>query len=204
MEMHQFLNEKIAAEAVTLGINWFEGFGHHPNWDGTIRAILGDHYYEECTQKVYKIEESQYVYENEPKINEEYMLLKITEENVALYHLLDNSFFKEQLFSFWSSLPSFYEKGMGYVALYDGHVVSICFSGFVSGNTHAVAIETLQSHQGKKLAQKLAHLFAQDCFKKGYAVYWDCMGENAPSIAIAKKLGFIEAFCYTVYEYKFS
>lgn len=148
-EIKQFLNEEIAQEAIELGVHWFEGFGHGTNWDDTIKKILSGYSYEESNQKVYKLYENQYQIQNEPKMDEGYTLLEITEENVITNRLYDNSFFVAQLSLFWSSMEAFFEKGIGYAVMYKNEVVSICFSGFVSGNTHAVAIETVEEHRGK-------------------------------------------------------
>ncbi|ENQ3080339.1 GNAT family N-acetyltransferase [Bacillus cereus] len=202
-EIKQFLNEEIAQEAIELGVHWFEGFGHGTNWDDTIKKILSGYSYEESNQKVYKLYENQYQIQNEPKMDEGYTLLKITEENVITNRLYDNSFFVAQLSLFWSSMEAFFEKGMGYAVMYKNEVVSICFSGFVSGNTHAVAIETVEEYRGKKSAQKVAHVYVQDCFTNGYTPYWDCMEGNIPSIAIAESLGFVNMFNYIVYDYQF-
>ncbi|WP_242217551.1 GNAT family N-acetyltransferase [Bacillus cereus group sp. BfR-BA-01380] len=202
-EIKQFLNGKIAKEAIELGLHWFEGFGYGIDWDHTIRKILSGYSYEESNQKVYKLYENQYQIQNESKIDEGYTLLKITEESVIANRLYENSFFVSQLSLFWNSMESFFEKGIGYGLMYKNEIVSICFSGFVSENTHAVAIETTEEHRGKKLAQKVAHAFVQDCFANGKTPYWDCMEVNTPSIAIAESLGFVNVFNYIVYDYQF-
>ena len=186
-----------------MDLKWFEGFGHQVGWDRTIREILCEQSYEESNQKVYKLYESAYKTYNEPMIDETYTVLKITKENIAAYALLEQSFFVSQITSFWNSVESFFEKGIGYVILHEDQVVSLCFSGFVSGNMHAVNIETILEHRGKNLAKKVAHIFVQECFKQGYVPYWDCMEVNKPSIAIAESLGFTNIFDYIVYEYRF-
>lgn len=203
LEMKIFLKEKIAREAVRLGLKWFEGFGHQEEWDSTIREILREQSYEECNQKVHKLHENTYKIHNDPIIDEAYTVLKITKENVAANTLYEQSFFTSQITSYWDSLESFFEKGIGYVILHEDQVVSLCFSGFVSGNMHAVNIETILEHRGKNLAKKVAHIFVQECFKQGYVPYWDCMEVNKPSIAVAESLGFTNIFDYIVYEYQF-
>lgn len=202
-EIKKFLNEKIAKEAIELGVHWFEGFGHGTNWDETIGNILNGYLYEESNQRVYKLYENQYQIESEPKIDEAYTVFKITKENVIANRLYDHSFLVSKLSLFWDSIESFLEKGIGYVIMYKNEVVSICFSGFVSENTHAVDIETTKEHRGKKLAQKVAHAFVQDCLANGKTPYWDCMEENTSSIVIAESLGFVNVFNYIVYDYQF-
>lgn len=203
LEIKKVLREQIAQEAACLDLKWFEGFGHQVGWDRTIREILCEQSYEESNQKVYKLYESACKIYNEPIIDEVYTVLKVTKENLVTYSLLKQSFFVSQITSFWNSVESFFEKGIGYVILHEDQVVSLCFSGFVSGNMHAVNIETILEHRGKNLAKKVAHIFVQECFKQGYVPYWDCMEVNKPSIAIAESLGFTNIFDYIVYEYQF-
>lgn len=197
------LSEQIAQEAARVDLKWFEGFGHQVGWDRTIREILCEQSYEESNQKVYKLYEGTYKEYDEPIIDETYTVLKVTKENLVTYSLLEQSFFVSQIISFWNSLESFFEKGIGYVILHENQVVSFCFSGFVSGNMHAVNIETILEHRGKNLAKKVAHTFVQECFKKEYVPYWDCMEVNKSSIAVAESLGFTNVFNYIVYEYQF-
>ncbi|PFA25148.1 MULTISPECIES: GNAT family N-acetyltransferase [Bacillus cereus group] len=203
LEIKKVLTEQIAQEAARLDLKWFEGFGYQVGWDNAIREILCEQSYEESNQKVYKLYESTYKTYNEPAIDATYTVLKVTKENIVIYSLLEQSFFVSQITSFWDSVESFFEKGIGHVILHENQVVSLCFSGFVSGNTHTANIETIPEHRGKNLAKKVAHAFVQECFKQGYEPYWDCMEVNKPSIAIAESLGFTNIFDYTVYEYQF-
>lgn len=202
-EIKKVLREQIAQEAAYLDLKWFEGFGHQVGWDCAIREILCERSYEESNQKVYTLYEDAYKIYNEPTINETYTVLKVTKENLVTYSLLEQSFFVSQITSFWNSVELFFEKGIGCVILHGNQVVSLCFSGFVSGNTHTANIETIPEHRGKSLAKKVAHVFVQECFKQGYVPYWDCMEVNKPSIAIAESLGFTNIFDYIVYEYQF-
>ncbi|WP_459501425.1 GNAT family N-acetyltransferase [Bacillus sp. C1] len=203
LDIKKVLSEQIAQEAARLDLKWFEGFGYQVGWDRTIGEILCEQAYEESNQKVYKLYEDTYKRYNEPIIDEAYTVLKITKENIAAYAMLEQSFFVSQIISFWNSVESFLGKGIGYVILHENQVVSLCFSGFVSENTHTANIETVLEHRGKNLAKKVAHAFVRECFKQGCVPYWDCMEVNKPSIAVAESLGFINIFNYIVYEYQF-
>lgn len=55
----------------------------------------------------------------------------------------------------------------------------------------------------KKLAQKLAHCFVQECLKNDLIPYWDCMEENKPSIAIAENIGLTNVLNYKGYYFSF-
>ncbi|MDW0115111.1 GNAT family N-acetyltransferase [Sporosarcina saromensis] len=110
-------------------------------------------------------------------------------------------FLKGKLLEFWTSIEKFLDAGIGYCIIHQNEVVSICFSGFVVGNVHCINIETLKPHQGKKLAQLVAHHFVNDCLKNNAVPYWDCMEMNKPSVAVAENLGFEKVFEYVGYEF---
>ncbi|GIN86786.1 hypothetical protein J6TS2_31720 [Heyndrickxia sporothermodurans] len=111
--------------------------------------------------------------------------------------------FYNKILEFWSSPDSFFNKGIGYCIVYDHKIVSVCFSGFVVGNVHCIDIETLESNQGKKLAQKIAHSFIKDCLENDIIPYWNCMEVNKPSVAVAENIGFTIKFNYVGYYFPF-
>lgn len=136
-------------------------------------------------------------------MNHEYELCKISAT------LLDNKdhsihnivFLQSKIEAFWSSTDIFLSKGMGYCIIHHNEIVSTCISGFVAANVHGIDIETIEAHQGKNLAQTLAHHYVQECLKNNWIAYWDCMDMNKPSVAIAEKIGFRNRFHYTGYEF---
>lgn len=200
--LNDFFYRVIEPEAKKVGLHWFEGVGHHPNWNKRINKIFQHRKIGSWNQKVYMLQESDYKQANEPAIAQGYTILKI---NKSLYensiHNLD--FINAKILGFWSSLDDFFDYGIGFVAVYQNQIISSCFSGFVAEGTHNIDIETLEEHQGKKLAQKLAHTFVKECFRKGMIPYWDCMEGNKPSIAVAENIGFSNVFNYVGYEFPF-
>ncbi len=64
-------------------------------------------------------------------------------------------------------------------------------------------IETLEEHQGKKLAQIVALAFVKDCLVNNMLPYWDCMESNKPSVAVAENIGFKNIFNYKGYSFPF-
>ena len=93
----------------------------------------------------------------------------------------------------------FFDEGIGYCVVYDDLIVSVCFSGFVFANIHCIDIETIKGHQGRKLAQKIAHSFVKDCLENDIIPYWDCMELNKPSVAVVENVGFTNVFNYVGY-----
>lgn len=203
-ELNHFIDTVIIPEARKVGLTWFEGVGNHAKWDETIKQVFAYRHLGSWNQRVYMLQSNDYKGKLALTIDREYTIAKVSET------LLKNSdqsitnieFLHSTILEFWASFESFFNDGMGYCVVYKNKIVSVCFSGFVHDNVHCIGIETLEEHQGKKLAQKVALTFVEDCLENNLVPYWDCMESNKPSIAIAEKLGFVNVFNYKGYEFK--
>lgn len=203
--LNDFIDKEIAPLAKKVGLDWFEGIGNHQRWDKVIEKVFTHRDLDSWNQRVYTLNKSDYIVKNEPNIEKNYIIQKI---NKTFFETKKNSlnninFLQSKILEFWSSLDSFFNKGIGYCVVDNHTIVSVCFSGFVIDNVHCIDIETLKTHQGKKLAQKVAHRFVRDCLEKEMMPYWDCMEVNKPSIAVAESMGFKDVFNYKGYEFKF-
>lgn len=204
-ELNAFIDHVITPEAKRIGLKWFEGVGNHQKWNNTIELLFKHRELGSWFQRVYMLKKENYKHEREPVLEQGYTVHKITK---PLYENYNNSiknieFLHSKILEFWSSPDSFYSEGIGYCIVYNNEIVSVCFSGFVFENIHCIDIETLEVHQGKKLAQIIAHRFVKDCFENNMVPYWDCMEVNKPSIAVAENLGFCNTFNYVGYEFSF-
>ncbi|KZE37214.1 acetyltransferase [Bhargavaea cecembensis] len=204
-EIHHFIDTVIKPEAEKVGLAWFEGVGNHPKWDQTIEKVFESRKLGTWNQKVYTLHKDDFISGLEHPLEEGYKIEKIDR---PLYNNRNQSisnigFLHSKILEFWPSPEAFLNTGIGYCAVYKSQVVSVCFSGFVVDHVHCVDIETLKEHQGKKLAQHAALAFAEDCLERGLLPYWDCMESNTPSVAVAEKLGFRNAFDYKGYEFMF-
>lgn len=200
-EINDFIDRLIVPEAEMVGLEWFEGVGNHERWNKKIENLFKHRKLGIWNQKVYTLQKEDYIRENEPIIDPEYTILKMSKELTdGSYH---DEFLQSKILEFWSSVDKFLNEGIGYCAVYKGGIVSVCFSGFVVDNVHCVDIETLEEHQGNKLAQKLTHAFVNECLERGMLPYWDCMEGNKPSVAVAEKVGFKNVFNYVGYEFPF-
>lgn len=158
-EINDFIDNVIVPEAKKVQLDWFEGIGNHKKWNKIIQKMFEHRKLGSWNQRVYTLQKGDYKGENEPTIEKGYTVLKISD---TLYENNKNSFdnidfLQSKILEFWSSLDSFLNKGIGYCIVYNKKIVSVCFSGFVFENVHCIDIETLEEHQGKKLAQKIAH-----------------------------------------------
>lgn len=204
-ELNNFIDKIIIPEAIKVGLNWFEGIGNHRKWNSTIQKVLKSRKLGSWNQRVYTLQKDDYKCDYELAVEQGYKVVKICEalfENND-YSIKNIKFLHSKILEFWSSPETFFSEGLGYCMIYKDEIVSICFSGFVVGNVHAVTIETLEEHRGKKLAQKIAKPFVNDCLNNNIVPYWDCMESNNPSIAVAENIGFKNVFNYIGYDFPF-
>ena len=202
-ELNYFINNVIKPEAKKVQLKWFEGIGNHEKWNKVIEKAFEHRKLGRWNQKVYSLRQDEYKGSYEPEIEQEYKFVKMCD---SLFENDNNSiknieFLQSKISEFWTSLEDFLSNGMGYCILYKDEIVSVCFSGFVAGNVHCIDIETLEAHQGKKLAQKIAHRFVEDCLKNNMIPYWDCMEMNKPSVAVAENIGLRNVFNHVGYDF---
>ena len=62
-----------------------------------------------------------------------------------------------------------------------------------------IGIETLPAYQGRGFATLTATAFLQYGCARGLTPYWDAFTSNAPSLAVAEKVGFVKAADYSVF-----
>ncbi|HDR7531917.1 GNAT family N-acetyltransferase [Bacillus sp. AY1-10] len=203
-EMKHLINNVIKPEAKKVGLNCFEGIGNHSKWNKTIERIFQHRNLKSWNQRVYTLRKEDYENHHESKIEQGYTVLKMDKalyENNNTFKNID--FLQSKILEFWSSPDHFFNEGIGYCIVYDDLIVSVCFSGFVFENIHCIDIETIEEHQGKKLAQKITHSFVKDCLENNITPYWDCMELNKPSVAVVGNVGFINVCNYVGYYFLF-
>ncbi|MRS08879.1 GNAT family N-acetyltransferase [Bacillus anthracis] len=203
-EMKHLINNVIKPEAKKVGLNCFEGIGNHSKWNKTIERIFQHRNLKSWNQRVYTLRKEDYENHHESKIEQGYTVLKMDKalyENNNTFKNID--FLQSKILEFWSSPDHFFNEGIGYCIVYDDLIVSVCFSGFVFENIHCIDIETIEEHQGKKLAQKITHSFVRDCLENNITPYWDCMELNKPSVAVVENVGFINVCNYVGYYFLF-
>jgi RimJ/RimL family protein N-acetyltransferase len=79
------------------------------------------------------------------------------------------------------------------VRLLKGHeVVSECTAVFVGRGAAEIDIHTDENHRNLGLGTLTASAFLDECHARGLRPNWSCWPEREASIALAKKLGFVE------------
>jgi hypothetical protein len=202
-DLNNFIDTIITPEAKKVGLNYFEGIGNHSKWNTTIKKVFEHRKLCSWNQMVYILQKEDFIEKDNYPVLEGYKIVKFSE---TLFKNTDDSisnieFLRSKIVEFWSTPEKFFSNGIGYCMVYKNEIVSVCFSGFVVGNVHCVDIETLEAHQGKKLAQIVASSYVKDCLDHRIVPYWDCMESNKPSISVAVNLGFKNVFNYIGYEF---
>ncbi|MBO0992460.1 GNAT family N-acetyltransferase [Bacillus sp. SD088] len=200
-ELNYFIDEVIIPEAAKVQLNWFEWIGIHDRWNKTIEKVFKARKLDSWMQKVYTLQPHDYLNIREPIIAMGYEAIKIDQSFLKSSLVQNRKFLQAKILESWSSIEDYLSNGIGYCMLDENEIASVCFSGFVAGNIHSVHIETLAAHQGRKLAQKAAHLFIQDCFEQNLIPHWECMEENKASVAVAENIGFKHIYNYKGYAF---
>ena len=92
----------------------------------------------------------------------------------------------------WNDRRTFVEHGFGYCALQGDEVASAIYAIAVSSTGVIVGIDTVEKFQRQGYGSAVSAAFIREALKRGLQTVWDTDEENFRSIAMAKKLGFVE------------
>jgi len=201
-EIKKYIDEVITIQAKELGLEWFECIGNHPSWYITFQEIFSDRELGSWDQNVYTLSSREYKPEGIHSLDHGFASERVTKSMLESNRILNQEFLKSKISEFWESEDDFFKKGIGFGILHKNEIVSLCITGFRYKEIHEIDIETIESFQGKKLAQNVVHSFIEYCLSNGFAPYWDCMEVNYPSNAVAQKVGFKREFSFKGYEFK--
>ncbi len=91
----------------------------------------------------------------------------------------------------WGSVGAFLTRGIGYAVIRDGEVVSRCHSVMMGAGEAEISIETAEPHRRQGLAIRAACAYIERCLEVGLRPAWSNWAYNAPSRALAQRLGFV-------------
>lgn len=101
--------------------------------------------------------------------------------------------------SCWPSMADFRSVGFGFCA-HDGElIVCWCTAEYVSDGRCGIGIETVSAYRGLGVATLTASAFVEYCAAGGIRPHWDSWSGNAPSVAVAEKVGFRKVETYEVF-----
>lgn len=100
---------------------------------------------------------------------------------------------------FWPDAAAFVAHARAQVICYAGEPVAICYAAALENGKAEVDILTRPEYRGKGLAMMAAVRFVDDCLAHGVEPLWDCFTNNAGSMALRERLGFLD--CAAPYEF---
>lgn len=118
-------------------------------------------------------------------ISPEYRIVKIDE---AVYKLLRSEEWSKDFCSLYPTFIDFNKKGLGFVVLHGGKIVSGASSYTVYKNGIEIEIDTREEYRRKRLALVCASALILECLEKGLYPSWDAA--NMESVALSEKLGY--------------
>jgi hypothetical protein len=81
----------------------------------------------------------------------------------------------------------------------DGQPAAFCYPVLKTETLWDVAVDTLERFRGRGLAGRAARAMVRHMRRLGKAPVWGALESNAPSLSVARKLGFVEAGRLTVF-----
>lgn len=104
--------------------------------------------------------------------------------------------------SFWPDERAFVERGFGYCLLQGADtIVSWCLTVYKSDDQYELGVATAPSYRRRGFATVAAAACVDHARAHDLTLHWHCWEENAPSIAVAARLGFVDPTRYTVYRF---
>jgi hypothetical protein len=93
---------------------------------------------------------------------------------------------------FWDSIENFLERSLGVWVMDGENVASSCEAVFTGAGEAEISIGTAMGYRRKGLARLAGAAFIQASLARGLRPVWGCWPENAPSVALARDLGFVD------------
>lgn len=100
---------------------------------------------------------------------------------------------------FWPNSAAFVTHARAQVICHAGEPASICYAAALENCKAEVDIFTRPEYRGKGFAMMAAVRFVDDCLAHGVEPLWDCFTNNAGSMALRERLGFLN--CAAPYEF---
>ncbi|WNS42891.1 GNAT family N-acetyltransferase [Paenibacillus sp. MMS20-IR301] len=197
--LEEYIRTRIEPELRGQDIHWVE-IGADKAWEHTLRQIFRSRNLSADDQHVFTLGEIRGPVElPEDRVT----IRKIDAALLKSGRLENHSFLEEKILHFWDSADSFLHRGLGYLAEHDNQAVSLAFSAFAAGRTHAIDIETLEEYRRNNYGTAVAAALLQEFRVQGIEPYWDCTPENTGSIRIAEAIGMVHDFDYRIFWYRF-
>jgi GNAT superfamily N-acetyltransferase len=177
-----------------VSLSHFEVSGHHDEW--SMESIFP-------TRSLYKFEQLVFSLVKEPRVqrNKKFEIINLKTDAWENRGIKNIKLIHRHLGLFWSSQGDFKEKGFGFAAVDKDEILGVCYSSFVTHDTHAIGVETMPQFQNNGVGSHLTSLLVEEIVNHGFIPYWDCSLDNESSKKLAERLGFDLIHRYTCYSF---
>jgi RimJ/RimL family protein N-acetyltransferase len=129
-----------------------------------------------------------------------YTLRGVDKQLVGQDHLENIEYLREELCSERPSMADFLEKSFGFCILAGDVLASWCLSEYNTGERCEVGVATVDEHQQRGLATTATLALVDHALSNGYRrIGWHCWTGNVPSVALARRAGFVKVKDYSIY-----
>jgi RimJ/RimL family protein N-acetyltransferase len=104
--------------------------------------------------------------------------------------LLERCLWYEDTVRRHSSAEAFLEHGMGACLMRGDEILSEAYAGKAIAGVRELGAITAQPYRGRGYATMTCAYLILACEREEYSTYWNCATSNAPSVAIARKMGY--------------
>jgi GNAT superfamily N-acetyltransferase len=199
--LNAIIDRAIVPRARSLGLRWFQVNGHRQEWNEAIERVFEHRGLEHSVQFIYTLDPTSHAPLPEAPDPPGCVVRKVDRDLISGSPLGSLEFVTTRILSSWGDIEAFLSVGTGYVLAVGGELASVCFSGYVAGDTHAVSIETAALHRRRGYGEAVARAFIGECVARGLTPHWDCMQANIGSARLAEKLGLTRSQEYILYSF---
>ncbi len=198
-----FVATQLATEAAARGIAFFKLAYGSPVWEEPLNDLLAGMRLHRYDRVFYRLDPTTARGAQRTSPPDGYRIARITDELLAdrSLHWIDAVAGEIELC--WPARSIFMVRGFGFCLLDSQGVVCWCTAEYVSdsqdGGQCGIGIETAEAQRGRGFATLTAGAFVDHCLAHGVTPHWDSWQANAPSVAVAEKLGFHKVADYSVY-----
>jgi RimJ/RimL family protein N-acetyltransferase len=104
--------------------------------------------------------------------------------------LIERSLWREETLRGWGSFETFLQRSRGACLLQGGEILAEASTGPLVHGVREMGVITHEGHRGRGYATLVSACLVRECERHGEATYWNCNAGNAPSAAVARKLGY--------------
>ncbi|HEX8681527.1 MAG TPA: GNAT family N-acetyltransferase [Ardenticatenaceae bacterium] len=133
------------------------------------------------------------------RVPDGFSVRRIDRETLEASALKNVAAVTEEIELMWNSVEAFLRRGFGFWMVAGDEIVCWCTAEYASAGKCGIGIETVEAHQMRGFATLTAAAFAEHCVAEGITPHWEAWRANAPSVAVAEKVGFEKTVEFAVY-----